>query len=150
MDFYRGTGTHPRGQTFEETLLSSDMEVEKAHDLVQWWFPLPEPSRMQPSAPVLTADDLLAFRSDSELRARAALPARRMLEFFDRTTLWRKSRDHNHLRITRIIRFFTLLGRDTAATGFLKFVDERSPDVPDPVKRYWREALNEVPAWLGQ
>lgn len=148
LDFYRGTCLHPRGMTFQETLASSDMEIEKAHDLIQWWFPLPEPSRMQPLAPVLTADDLAAFKSETVLRTRVALPTQRMMDFFDHTHLWRKPRDHNHLRITRIIRFFTLLGRNTAAQNTLRFVDERSPNVPESVKWYWREALNEKPAWL--
>lgn len=147
--FYEGTGTDAAGRSFEDVLSLSDDQLETIHDWVQWVFPLPEWSRAQPQSPALTADDVVAFKS-TFLRAQVLRATIRVQEFFARTTRWRRSRDHNHLRITRILRFLTLIGEHGAAMNLYEFVKEHVQGLPLNTLWYWTEALCESPAWLPQ
>ena len=65
-----------------DTILSwDDGRLEAVHDYIQWLFPLDEPSRFNPSAPLLTAHDRAAFR-DPELAANLRRALDRMLAFY--------------------------------------------------------------------
>lgn len=148
LDFFEGRITHPSGRTFDEILALDDQALERAHDVVQWIFPLPEPSKAQPNAPYLSAEELTAFRESPELQAQVVRAARVMAGFYVMTTPWRRPRDHNHLRITRIIRCLTLIEQWNYGRKFFHFANEHTPDVPDSVKLYWAEALNENSTWF--
>src|SRR3954471_23369498 len=67
-DFYRGFGTDAEGRTLGEVWSFDDDRLKDVHDFIQWLFPLREPSRFNPSAPLLTDADVAEFRSDPELR----------------------------------------------------------------------------------
>ena len=53
-EFYKGTGTDSEGRTIAMIWAYSHNQWEATHDFIQWLFPLPEPSRFNPSAPVLS------------------------------------------------------------------------------------------------
>ncbi|MBK1887778.1 opioid growth factor receptor-related protein [Marinobacter sp. DY40_1A1] len=122
IQFIRGEGKDHRGRTLDEVLAMDDFWLEHTHDYVQWLFPLPEPSRANPMAPVLTMADIERFRKDSALREQHREALDRMLRFFGlirrrglveplhalnpKEHIWLKAGGHNHLRITRIIRSF--------------------------------------------
>ena len=54
--------------TLVEAITWSDRTLEYRHDYIQHWFPLPEPSPVNPEAPVITKETRDAFLSRSELR----------------------------------------------------------------------------------
>ena len=149
IPFFEGRVPHPSGRTFDEILALNNNALEQAHDIVQWIFPLPEPSKAQPNAPYLSAEELAEFRANPRLQAQVCRAAGVMLGFYVMTTPWRRPRDHNHLRITRIIRCLTLIGEWNYALRFFLFANGSTPDVPTSVKWYWAEALNETPVWLA-
>ncbi len=118
--FYRGRAGDHQGRTFDEVLALDDFWLEHTHDVIQWLFPVPEPSTYNLSVPVLTEEDRQWFASDAGLREQQVKALDRLLAFYGlvRTNgrieaqsdlnpkkhIWLKAAGHNHLRISRIIR----------------------------------------------
>ena len=144
VTFLYGEGIDAAGRSIEDVLGLSDAELEHRHDFIQWLFPLPEPSSAMPSSPVLTNADIQAVISSPAARANLAKAAERMLSFYERTSRWRRPSDHNHLRITRIIKSLRLLQSEQAADDFyrqiIKLVDGCAAPVSATSRRYWAAA----------
>ncbi|PSF05504.1 hypothetical protein C7H09_14470 [Marinobacter fuscus] len=120
IQFMQGKGTDHRGRTLDDIISLDDFWLEHTHDVVQWLFPIPEPSRANPLAPVLTIEDRLRFKQDDILKQQQRRALDRMLDFYGlirrdgmieaspelnpRDHIWLKAGGHNHLRITRMIR----------------------------------------------
>ena len=81
LDFYRGQATDSEGRWLRDIWTWDDDELESVHDFIQWLFPLPEPSRFNPDAPLLTEADITAFRGDEQLRANLRRSFERVLTF---------------------------------------------------------------------
>jgi Opioid growth factor receptor (OGFr) conserved region len=164
LNFYRSTGTDAEGRRLEEIWSWNDGELEAVHDFIQWLFPLPEPSRFNPDAPLLTERDIAAFRADEPLRANLRRSFERILTFlglalspdgkvvegpnFARRApdVWAYS-NHNWLRVTRILRSLRLLGQEDGAQALYERLAEfhrgqRFPIGADTF-RYWTEAVGE-------
>lgn len=166
LAFYRGEGTDGRGRRLAEILAWADDDLEDVHDYIQWLFPLPEPSPVNPGAPLLDAKAIAEFRSDAELRARLLASFTRMLRFYgvaieggsvhelpncvERAKNWLSPGNHNHLRITRILRCAALCGLQTEACAFfewLSIVYDRQraktwPAISPNTFDYWRNAVS--------
>src|SRR5438067_6338723 len=80
-EFYRGTGLDTEGRTLSEMWAFRDEEMEAYHDFIQWMFPLRERSQFNPDAPLLSDDDVAAFRDDLTLRAHLLRSLDRFLDF---------------------------------------------------------------------
>ena len=152
IDFYQGTGTNADGQTFHECLQMSDAAWEKGHLFIQWLFPLPEPSHMQPSSPVATQDDYNIISTTPVLKMRVLAALGRYIAFLDRTTQWRRQGDHNHQRITRVIRCLCFVGWNDPAYDFCEHVKEQIGGTGAGTRTmwFWDEALKRHPAWLDE
>jgi hypothetical protein len=142
VDFLAGSGADHVGRTFEDVLAFSDAELERRHDFIQWLFPLPEPSRAVPSAPVMDEAERRALSGSETAKERMARAAERMLAFYGANDHWKMSADHNHLRITRIIRSMRLILGDAAADGFRERITALAAGTPIPelTRRYWARA----------
>ena len=69
--------------------------------------------------------------------------------FLDRTTQWRRAKDHNHLRITRVLRSLCFCGLNDVAFDFCDYAKhEVGKVVGKETCWYWDEALKRNPAWL--
>ena len=159
--FYRGTGTDDRGRRLEEIWSFSHEELEAVHDYIQWLFPLAERSAFNPGAPLLDDDTIVRFREDDALRGNLERSLRVMLDFYGlaiagheiltvptftaRSRIWLTPRNHNFLRLTRILKSLSLLGlhdRATQLLACLEGIDRRRPDIiGDETLRYWRQAV---------
>lgn len=149
LEFYRGTIKHPNGLTFEETLDLPNVVWERCHNYIQWLFPLPEASKLHPNAPVADRADFEAFRTDSVLQAKLRAAVARYLRFLQEYRGWVRAGDHNHLRVTRVIRCLILAWMPEDAEAFLNSVMLVCENkVSDQTLYYWQEALNLVPEWL--
>ncbi|HEU5175320.1 MAG TPA: opioid growth factor receptor-related protein [Gemmatimonadaceae bacterium] len=80
--FYEGTGTDHRGRTLAAIHAYDRDALERHHDFIQWLFPLPEPSPVNPHAPRLTSDAIAAFHSRPELRRALLASLDVMLDFY--------------------------------------------------------------------
>ncbi|MCJ1323895.1 hypothetical protein MMC10_000556 [Thelotrema lepadinum] len=175
--FYRDIpGACPYGRTLSHILAWDDNDLESSHDYIQYLFPLPERSPVNPSAPLITKDVFLAFRADSPegqaLRKNLRKAFKRMLAFYGfdyikvstmlpgdpqhaaiksnnhqmRFQNWVRRFDHNHLRITRIIRCLRLLGLEEEAGTFFSALYQlsRSQDYVGKISQkslnFWQKA----------
>lgn len=129
----------------------SNTNLEHSHDVIQWMFPLPEPSKFNPFAPLLTKEDIIEIKLDNNIKHNLLLFVEKMLYFYgievdeacwfvdvnDRELNFRKSsqfkfrspewiRPHNHnfLRITRILRCLYLVGFEKISQSFYKLLNE--------------------------
>ncbi len=162
LDFYRGQGTDSEGRRLDAILAWSDDSLEEVHDFIQWLFPLPEPSRFNPDAPLLGPEEIRAFGSDAVLRGNLARSFARILAFLGlrRTAdgavvegpnfrrrageVWAHP-NHNWLRISRILRSLSLLGLADEARALYRrleaFHASRRFPIGDDTFRYWTEAV---------
>ncbi|NJC40070.1 hypothetical protein GGQ87_000328 [Brevundimonas alba] len=142
--FLQGEGPDGRGRTLFEVLAFDNAALERNHDFIQWLFPLPEPSAAVPDAPVLTEADVEALRESTLAHCALAAATDRMIAFYGATHQWWAPHDHNHLRITRIIRSLRLLRGDDEADAFraaiLSMVEAARAPVSARSRGYWMTA----------
>jgi hypothetical protein len=164
IDFYGGIGVDHRGRTLDDTLARDNEWLEHTHDYIQWLFPVAEPSRFNPHAPLLTDSDRAEFERQPELRANMERAIRRMLKFYgffvdepggDRTRLqivplpairrhWLSPGNHNYLRITRILTSLKLVGLKAWAEAFFAGLSQLYQQQPSHIGSetfaYWKRA----------
>ena len=136
-------------QSLSQILSWDNEKLERVHDYIQYLFPLPEPSPINPGAWTVNREVFDAFRSRVDLRDQLRKSLTLMGQFYgfkvirpgstsgdvslsfapeldrssphyfpDRAKVWVKPMNHNHLRITRIIRCLRVLGLETDAQNF--------------------------------
>lgn len=123
--FFEGSAPDDRDRFLTDILAFDDEQIERVHDFIQWLFPMPERSGANPSAPILDQAAIDEFHARPELRAALRLSFDRMLAFygfarhgdlivksasFPRSSGWLSAGNHNHLRLTRILRSLSILG----------------------------------------
>nr|OQO23521.1 hypothetical protein B0A51_09514 [Rachicladosporium sp. CCFEE 5018] len=153
----------PSNRTLPQILSWPDTRLESSHDYIQLLFPLPEHSAFA-SAPIVTQQIAEAFAASEELRGELRRAFGRMMVFYGLevnvsstgTTVvtatervhtspsrWLSRFNHNHLRITRIIRSLRVLGCGDEASAFWRYLLE-SDDVKKAVSArslmYWKRA----------
>lgn len=142
--FLEGDGPDGGGRTLFDVIRLDDVALEQTHDFIQWLFPLPEPSAAVPDAPVLSPADIEAIRNSPMARNAMAAATNRMIAFYCTTPDWLRPHDHNHLRITRIIRSLRLLRGDAEADAFrdaiLSLVEAARAPVSARSRGYWATA----------
>ena len=128
-----GGGVDDEGRTFDEIVGWDDERLEMVHDYIQWLFPLPERSGANPWAPVLDEETSAAIRRDAAMQGRLRAGFLRMLAFYgfaregDRVVEgpqfaaaarnWLRAGNHNHLRLTRMLRSLRVLGLEQEAAA---------------------------------
>ena len=161
VDFYSGTGTDTSGRTLREIHRWDYNELENVHDYIQWLFPLPDPSQYNPSAPILDAEQIAKFHMDAELRLQLLASFDKMLGFYgfernnmsivrsnsweERSRNWLRPGNHNHLRLTRILKSLSILGLKDYAHALFEALNavfsEKSSAISAPTMGYWKRAL---------
>jgi hypothetical protein len=163
--FYEGPAPDDRGRFLEDILAFDDEHLEAVHDFIQWLFPLPEHSGANPSAPVLDDAAIDAFHARPELRSALLRSLDRMLAFYgfewsgtrivksasfsERSANWLRAGNHNHLRLTRMLRSLYLLGEAQAARALFEILAETYDEerrtgrgrISDRTFHLWRAAV---------
>jgi hypothetical protein len=166
LGFYSGRLGDDRGRLLRDILAWPDDTLEEVHDYIQWLFPLTEPSAFNPRAPLVGAAAIQEFHRSAELRGNVLAAFERMLRFYgfevagggegairrsaifaERARVWLTPMNHNHLRITRILRCLCLMGLRAEARAFLAalsavYQEEPRPPISSGTLRYWREAVS--------
>jgi hypothetical protein len=144
VSFLTGEGRDHRGRSLEDVLAFDDSLLERNHDHIQWLFPLPEASRFNLDAPVLTPAALAELAASAAAKGNLRRARDRMLAFYRSNDHWLTAFDHNHLRITRIIRCLALVLGADEARAFHDEIRALAANAGDPVNaqslNYWREA----------
>lgn len=145
ISFLQGTGRDSQGRYHADILKFSDEELEEIHDYIQWLFPLREKSMAVPGSPVIESDEMIqTLRSDAEVRAHMFQALERMKQFYGDNDHWLEQGNHNHLRITRILKSISLLSSPENAREFYKFIMQRVESAQPVTKEsleYWRKSI---------
>ena len=174
IGFYSGEEPDHRGRYLHEIQRWADDRLEAVHDYIQWLFPLPEPSGFNAAAPVLTRKLIEDFRTRPELQQSLRVSFLRVAEFYGlevhlaqpvtvtrrpdfavKAAGWLSPGNHNHLRITRILRCLNVLGLEAESRAFFEclseiYRDEHSKPLPAISRNtfdYWRKAASDVASW---
>jgi Opioid growth factor receptor (OGFr) conserved region len=165
LDFYRGEPL-PNGRCLVDIWDWSFDQLEHMHDYIQWMFPLNTPSAANPDAPLLSEETTRAFEWDDVLRDRLQKSLAVMLRFYglerlvlpdgkiiviravtfsERRGVWLRPNNHNHLRLTRIIRSLRLLGLKKDARALAKCLGditrvEGRDLISEETAEHWRRA----------
>lgn len=143
--FLAGIGPDSRGRYIGDVLGLPDAKLEEIHDYIQWLFPLETRSGAQPNAPVLSESEIQAIRGDKQAADNIRQATERMLHFYRNTQWWLTWQDHNHLRITRIIRSLRLLAGSEEARRFYDEILALHQRAGAPVNprslQFWEEAV---------
>jgi len=165
IQFYRGDGTDHAGRRLDEILAWPNGRLEAVHDYIQWLFPLQAPSRFNPLAPILTLEDMTAFRQVGPCHNNFLRAFQRMLCFYGlkydgedpediyvesslifelRSRVWLTSGNHNYLRISRILTSATLLGFQPFTLGLFNYLDrlyrQAGGRIGSETYTHWRRA----------
>ena len=116
--FLEGVERDSSGRDIEAVLSFDDSDIESIHNFIQWLFPLNEASRAVPNAPILSAQDILEISSSKASKLNLLRASEWYLGFLDRNKHWITKYNHNHLRITRVIKSIRLLAGDHEAENF--------------------------------
>ncbi|KAI0487048.1 hypothetical protein F4859DRAFT_468006 [Xylaria cf. heliscus] len=161
-------GPDSHGRTLDEILDWSDDDLESQHNYIQTVFPLPEGSLFSFDTPIIDEETMLIFTQSPTLKNSLLRALKRMLEFYgfdakdkegedSRLTItpkercapgfshWVRRTDHNHLRITRIIRSLRVLGLEGAANDFydaLIAVNNHRGRISSSSIGFWTRALS--------
>ena len=118
VGFLEGKTPDHRGRMLSMLWRQTDDDAENTHDYIQWLFPLDEPSRSVMGAPVLNELDIEDIRHSDLAQQNLVKSTSWFLGFLERNDHWITKYNHNHLRITRVIKSLRLLASDEAADSF--------------------------------
>ena len=149
IGFYRDGLPNSSGNTLDEILNWDDKQWEGCHDFIQWIFPLMEPSKFNPNAPLLDDNTIRVFKNSVPIMLNISRVLHRAKKFFqirpDQRPDWFEDKNHNLLRITRLITFLLHIGQHNDAEYlymWLDRIDYLYPDnIPDVTWFYWRKAF---------
>ena len=146
VDFLNGTSPDHQGRYLRDIWAFDDKAIEQTHDFIQWMFPLTERSMSVPGVPTLSGEDIEALRTSEVARANLEKSAQWYLGFLQRNDHWIRSYDHNHLRITRVIKSLHLLIAQDVAGLFLMAIFEISGNRISTIKKdaiaFWESGLH--------
>lgn len=144
LSFLQDTGPDHRGRYLSDIWQLSDQQMETTHDYIQWVFPLNEPSSASPDAPVLEQGEIALIHKSSIAAHNLNVSANWFCDFLKRNAHWRVAHDHNHLRITRMIKSQRLLLGETAANAIrekiLQLAAPSTGQISENSLAYWRNA----------
>ena len=144
VGFLEGKTPDHKGRILAMLLQQTDHQAETTHDYIQWLFPLDEPSRSVMGAPVLNELDIEDIRHSELAQQNLVKSASWFLGFLERNDHWITRYDHNHLRITRVIKSLRLLASDDAADEFrskmLKLAGDKLNLIDQKARGFWTNA----------
>jgi len=142
--FLRGSGTDTGSRRLSDIWQFDDDEIDHTHDFIQWMFPLREASGANFNALTLAASDIETIQSSMQCRQNLEKSATWILAFFERTEAIFQYTNHNHLRVTRIIKSLRLLHSDQQAEQFkqavLGMIQARGARINPITVAFWLEA----------
>ena len=169
ISFYEGNKPDAAPYSLHEIWDLPILEIETSHDIIQWLFPLNVASNVNLDAPILTQDDINAFcfmssecdnyiGSDNEkhnnraelLQTNLYGSSHMFMRFLHCTSdTWCKKNNHNHLRITRMIKCLMLLELEGDAKSLyleVLLITKRYPNVDfSRAMSFWSKAAIGAP-----
>ena len=146
--FLRGDALTYDGRSLVELQNLADHALERSHNVVQWMFPTDIGSHYYQDAPVLTTEDIAIMQEDLVIEGAIQLSLTRMIWFYQANDYWITQKNHNFLRITRILRCLWLAGLKHDYVSLSKQLDDIYCDYPDIIGEetftFWKNANNDA------
>jgi hypothetical protein len=162
IQFYLGEVPDVAGRTIHDILNFNLRDLEVVHDYIQWLFPLRERSHFNPKAPVLSEQDIRAFRGSEVLKDTLRKAFLKMLDFYglefhekqvvrsanwDQRKGWLTPYNHNLLRVSRILTSLRLLGLQDCAHSLYSALEELYREHADRIGsetwQFWTQAASQ-------
>lgn len=168
VEFYNGVKPDSEGRMLREIHKWNFEDLEECHDYIQWLFPLNDVSSANYKAPVLTREDIEAFKASKLIQENLIISFELMLSFYGfsvsknnsevliskaesfevRAKNWLRKYNHNFLRLTRIIKCLKLTGLDNYAQALFNklqglYYGEYDNLIGQETYNYWHRAINE-------
>jgi hypothetical protein len=161
LGFYNGM-TNNHGDSLEKILGFDDHTLEKKHNFIQWLFPI-ETVGVDHTAPLTDFETRDTFKEFAYLREKMKESFNLMLRFYGfqqqangvvvrssayptKIQNWLKARNHNFLRITRILKSLCLHGLQSDAAAFLKALEEVYEEnklvIGEKSMNFWKGSLH--------
>lgn len=145
ITFLSGSGKDSNKRTLEDVLSFSDTKLENEHDYIQWLFPLREQSGAIWDAPTLSNVDITYASKNTSVQDNFSKGLERITAFYLSNDHWLTPDDHNHLRITRILKSTRLiLGKEKSSEFYsllLSRIQEKDANINPKNMAYWHEAM---------
>lgn len=143
-DFLRGEGTDHAGRTIDNILSKDDKWLEKTHDYIQILFPTDHISSHFELAPTISPEEAWELATNEKVIENLLRAYDRMFDFYSNPkNKWFKKRNHNFLRISRILRCLRIFGLNDEADDFYMFLEwkiqSKSGVVDETTLSYWKE-----------
>jgi len=163
IKFYQGE-PNTNGRTLQEIWKWDRFNLEHIHNYIQWMFPIIEPSYFNRETPKLTQEDIDKFHEDNTLKTNLIRSLMTILEFWGlkidleenneiivcrsinfetNKECWVEPKNHNHLRMTRVIHCLKILGLEKCAQAFYEAITDVAKEFPvinQVTLDYWRKA----------
>jgi len=144
LNFLEQTSGDHRKRMIIDIWAWHDDEWENEHDFIQWLFPLNEKSMSVPNAPVIREPEVSWIKDSTLAQDSLRRSTERYKEFLAQEKYWKLPNNHNHLRITRVIKSLRMLCGDEKANAFKHWVAGQLGDKIDRIniktKQFWRLA----------
>lgn len=144
LAFLEARGTDYRSRVISEIWDFEDNLIDTTHDFIQWLFPLPLEAPSQLSRPTLTGLGLRAIASSALAVSNIQKSQYWFLNFLERSDVWLKSYNHNHLRITRMIKNSSLIEGSNYSDRLFKTVagiaDRKNFKIDPKTIDHWQNA----------
>lgn len=124
INFLEGTGVARDGLTLSQIWAFPDDEIERNHVFIQWMFPTDLLSASNKSGPVLSVTDLGLLQHNVSIAQNIERSLTWFVSFLSRYNHWITNYNHNHLRVSRIIRCTALLHSVELSKWFMDTVIE--------------------------
>ncbi len=148
VSFYEMSSPDNFNRWLDDIQRANDVWLEQTHNYIQWLFPNREPSAFNPEAPLLDDETVEIFISKNHLRDQVGISLEMMMDFYQLDTehpWWVTKKNHNFLRITRILntlREFKLIGGATYFFDKLTVVYSNNREIiGETTFEYWKQAF---------
>ena len=142
--FLESEGLDSHGRQLSDIWAFSDTEIEHTHKFIQWLFPPAEPSLSVPGSPKLASCDITALRLSNAAKTSVAESGDWYTSSLSRNSHWKAKYDHNHLRITRVIKSLRLLVSDDEANRFrdnvFALLGDDADQIDEKARSFWLAA----------
>ncbi|MBF0540152.1 MAG: hypothetical protein HQK91_01720 [Nitrospirae bacterium] len=164
INFYLGKETDDKHRFLSDILKYSDDQLESYHDFIQWLFPLETESQYNLLAPLIDKEIRYEFSKNVILQDNLCKSCSRMLHFYGflcgpplniesiitcdmnftkKAENWLSPNNHNHLRLTRILRSLRLLSLEKCSSKLLLKLEEIALQNPHKISKetlhFWQK-----------
>jgi hypothetical protein len=117
-DFLKGNKPDIHKRYLKDIWMMSDDQIENKHNFIQWIFPLNVKSNAVPSSPILTKKEIICIKKSEIVQKNIKKSAEWFLKFLSSNSYWICQNNHNHYRITRVIKSLRLIHSNEEAEKF--------------------------------